>query len=245
VKPDFFIHYISEYFGGIARLNYLLALFAVVYGVAVIVTLKKRKALLGEALPFSFLFVFTSIFVSLAIPYIRSIMVVPMLVPRYTVIVIPSLIIMLAYGICLIPYSALRYTLLGLFLFFSLKGLLIDKQYYTRPVKTQFREMTQFVCQESRVYPLINEVTSWQQQFYLAKYSYKGKVLSGKKIDLLDSLQHSNNPIYSIDTFWIVGAHMDHIDSATDVVLQKHFVLLKKQAYIDAWAKLYAKPLAK
>ena len=84
------------------------------------------------------------------------------------------------------------------------------RKYYSTQGKTQFREIIEYVVSEnSPNFPIINEVSSWQQQYYLKKFKSKAEVLSGKKESLVDSILKKSSEKYNLTGFWLVGAHQD------------------------------------
>ncbi len=137
------------------------------------------------------------VFVTYFIPYLRSLLVVPMLFPRYTIVVLPAILLALAYGIELFKSNLIRIMIIVIIVFISLTDILFVKQFYTKVWKTQFREMMQFVTKENEMnYPIINEVTAAQNSYYMKFYHSKARVMSGKKEDLVDSILNKSSTQY-------------------------------------------------
>src|SRR6478735_4735576 len=90
-------------------------------------------------------------------------------------------------------------------------------------------------------YPIINQRTSWQHQYYLDYYKFKGPVLVGQKDALVDSILRKSSPTYDLPGFWIIGAHGDEtkITDATKVALDTAYDLIKSEDFYDCWAQLY------
>jgi len=156
--------------------------------------------------------------------------------------VLPPIIIALSFGVIFIPGKMLRYGVFGIFICLTLYNLIVTKRYYSTISKEQFREMTNYVVTEKNNVPLINELTAWQQQYYLDKFHYTGKVFTGKKEDIIDSILHKSSPQYTIDTFWLVGAHNDpKLTPNKQQALDTAYNLISQKDYYGAWAQLYAR----
>jgi len=240
LKPDFFIDFFKEYFGNSDILFYLVILSLLFFLFHAFKNWRSIKNYKESPLLLGFIFVFTTVLFSLGIPYARSVLVVPMLVSRYTIIILPSLLIGVAYGMELIKISYLRQIFLSIFLLLSLNQLFYVRRYYEVPSKTQFREMTAFISMGNKTVPVVSEVMSWYHQYYFSKYQYKGIILSDTKGDIIDSIIHKNSPKYSLDTFWLVGAHgAPKLDSIKAKELNAAFVLVRDTTLLDAWAQQY------
>lgn len=81
----------------------------------------------------------------LLIPYIRSFLKVPMIIPRYLNVVLPVVIIMIAVALQSIQATILRRTLLLFVVVISLTDLFVVKDFYKRPMKTDFRGVSDYV----------------------------------------------------------------------------------------------------
>ena len=235
LDPLFFVDFYYEYFNN-AIVIYTPLFFYFFYRAV------KKFTLLGLAdnpLSLSLVFIFVSIFFAYLIPYIRSVMVVPMMVPRYTIIVVPSFILAFAYGLELITNDKTRNWLLSIALLISLADIFFIKKYYS-PRYAQFREMTEYMAADgNKPYPYINERCSWQQLFYINKYHYHGALLDGNKEKIVDSILAG---CIKADTFWIVGAHGDpKLEQQEQCNLDTAYTLVKQKDFFDAWAQLYAR----
>ncbi len=87
---------------------------------------------------------------------------------------------------------------------------------------------------------MINEISSWQQGYYLRKYHSKAEIWAGKKEDLIDSIVQKKSNKYNVSGFWIVGAHNDKKpDSLKLQSLNTNYKLVLQKDYYDAWAMFY------
>ena len=103
-----------------------------------------------------------------------------------------------------------RTIVFSLFIIFSLINIVIARKYYSDVSKTQFREMIKFVVENNKNnYPIIDELVPWQHQYYFKAFKFKPTILDGKKISIVDSILAAKSHKYTVDGFWIVGAHGD------------------------------------
>ena len=165
-----------------------------------------------------------------------------MLFDRYTIVILPAIIMVIAMGFDLIESRAIRSALISGFLVLSLTDILFAKKFYTSIRKTQFRELTEFISKEKKYqYPIINQRTSWQHQYYLDHYHYKGRVLVGQKDALVDSILKKSSPAYDLPGFWIIGAHGNEtkITDVTKAALDTAYDMIEAEDFFDCWAQLY------
>jgi hypothetical protein len=193
-----------------------------------------------DPLSFSFIWIAITLLVYYLVPYLRSVLVLPTLVERYTIVALPSIIIAVAFGLSLVRFSVLRYGVLIVFMALSLHELINLKKYYTVPAKTQYRELTAFIAARNKNAPLINEQSAWQQGYYLDREHYAGRILQGKKEDITDSILLRSGSQYNTDTFWLVGLHTDtHLGPDKQMTLNRTYELVVDSNFFNSWAQLY------
>ncbi|MGZ5190697.1 MAG: glycosyltransferase family 39 protein, partial [Flavisolibacter sp.] len=240
ISPGFVSAYFFEYFGNSQLLKPLLLLLLLLYFIKVSITFisTRNKTIKGNPLLFSFTVFIMWIFITYLIPYVRSLLVVPMLFPRYTIVVLPAILVSLAYSIELFKSHFLKYLITSLFVILSLVNICFVIKHYTTIRKTQFREMTEFVVKQNpNNFPILNQVTAWHHQYYLKRFHSKAEVVSGPKNLLIDSIVDKK---WKLDGFWIVGAHGDKMLDTTQINdLSANYILLKQQTFHDAWAQLF------
>jgi len=245
VKPvpiTFFSSFFFEYFGNMKFLKPILLVLLMVYIFKVFYAEKKLTSNPARSNPLWFSFIVLSIWiiVTLLIPYIRSLLVVPMLLPRYTIVVLPALLIIVAYAIELIAFKPLKTFILSTFIIISLITIIISRKYYSKVSKSQFREMTQFVVKNNKEnYPFIDEL-SWQHQYYFKALNFKPTILEGRKLNVIDSILAGKNPKYAVKGFWIVGAHGEQpLSIEQRKGLNSAYFMIREEKFYDAWAQLY------
>ncbi|HMK18610.1 MAG TPA: glycosyltransferase family 39 protein [Chitinophagaceae bacterium] len=243
ISLSFLLDFYFEYFGRASVLKQLLIILFCGYLVKVFYSKKSLTPNIATSNPLWFSFIILSIWilVTILIPFLRSLLVVPMILPRYTIVVLPAFLIVLAYAIELINYKFIKFIILFAFIIFSLNNILVVKKYYSIVSKTQFREMTQFVVKNNKEnYPIINELVSWHQQYYFKNFKFNPTMLEGKKVSIVDSILNSADPKYHVPGFWIVGAHGEQpLTPEQKKGLDTAYVMTMEHAFYDAWAELY------
>lgn len=241
IDHAFVKNYFFTYFDNSEILKPFLIL-AVIYFCIRAIWVRSTNPLRSSALRLSLITFFFTLLTTYGIPYVRSLLVVPMLFDRYTIVILPAVIMIIAMAFDLIEWRPLRSVVIAVFLFFSLRDIVFVKKYYTTIRKTQFRELTEFISSEKKYqYPIINQRTAWQHQYYLDHYHYKGPVLIGQKDALVDSILRKSSPSYDLPGFWIIGAHGNEtkITDSTKAALDTAYKLVKAADFYDCWAQLY------
>ncbi len=239
IPTNFAEAYFFDYFGNTELLKPFLLLFLIIYCVFLI---GDKREIKNSPIIFGFIVFSLWIFITYLIPYLRSILMVPMLSPRYTIVVLPAIILMLSFGITLIPNNHVKNGLLIMFVLTSLIDLVFVKKYYSQISKTQFRELTSYIANHrSNKYPIVNPNTTWHFQYYAKKHGIEKYILGEDTDQLLDSLAQIKNGI----GFWIVGTH--NTPKITDdrvKLLSINYSLSETKDFYDAWVQLYL-PLAR
>ncbi|WP_166437319.1 glycosyltransferase family 39 protein [Niastella caeni] len=244
VSHDFIIAFFRNYFGDAETLIPVLTLLLIVYIVHISLGSKEAGAprnIKNNPLQFSFIVILGWVFITYLIPYLRSMLVVPILYPRYTIVVLPAILLALALGTDSFKAPAIKYSIVILIVALSFIDLAVAKKYYTAAHKSQFREMTAFVVRENKDnYPVVNQLTSWHQSYYLKKFGSKAKLMARDKEALVDSIVAGIAPQWALNGFWIVGAHGEQPISEERLTrLDKEYMLLKQEKFFDAWAQLF------
>lgn len=242
LAPDnFMFEYFHEYFGYANLLMPILFIALVAYILSVYNNKSSFKNVKKDPLTLSFLVFTLWIIISYLLPYLRSLAAVPMLYGRYTMIVLPALIIAIAYGLLLIKNSAARIITVIVFVLLSVVDIGMVKAYYTRVSKSQFREMVGYVCANNPDnLPIIDEVSYIQQQYYFKKNGAAPNIIPGSKNDLVDSILTPGTSLYNTKAFWIIGGHHDNqLSDDKRHLLETNYVRVSNAEYYDAWAELY------
>jgi mannosyltransferase len=244
--PDsaFATAYFNDYMGGDELLKpftllLLIYFFIRVFSDTTSVPVKDSPLKLG------FLIITTGVSFTYLIPYLRSLIIVPMLFNRYTIVIVPLILLGIAYGIAYIQDRVARTIVISLLVILSITELSIAMKYYKKSkiLKTQFRQMTEFIAQDTtRKYPIVEEKTAFHHLYYLKKYAYDVPILAGNKEATIDSILNRRKG-YDLDGFWLVGAHGFEEKLSVDAQTRLDSVFRKVDGkdFYDAWAQLYVR----
>lgn len=160
------------------------------------------------------------------IPYVRSILVSPMLVVRYTMITLPAIIILLAIGWNVIKVAKYKYSLVIVLTLVAILNLIFFRHYYTRPEKSQFREASLKVQSANQSHLPIYSSLPWHFGFY-----FRNSADTVKNIELLEGS--------SVDQFWLLQAHFTNEEfEAETKKLRENFQIVESHPFFEANAIL-------
>ena len=244
VRGDFFIDYFKGYFGNDNHL--LIPVILVLLSFLLIkVALSRRKEWTGfrnnPAIICCLLLASAVLFVYV-LPYIRSRLNFSMLFPRYTIVVLPLLMVSIAYGVMVIPYKPVRALVVIFLIIFSFTNVVNDNKFYSYPHKTQLREAVNFATMDKAgKLPIFNDGIDWQLDYYIRKSGYSGPLIGGPRKANIDSVLKKSSSRYDAGGFWLVDMHSrdQYLDSVTKAALDSQYVLALDVAYLDAFAELY------
>jgi hypothetical protein len=247
VKENFVVEFFGSFFGYSEFLQPIVVVLLLVYLMNVFRTGElKLKSPVGSPLTLSFIVFSVVLFISSALPYLRSALVLPILWDRYEIIVLPVYLAAAAYGLQLIGNAWAKLVILLVFVGWSGVYLAATNKMYTGVHKTQFREMTAFIAADPREsnYPLVNDRIMWQENYYLQKFGVRGEQFDQSRAATIDSILRDTTGKYAVDGFWLFDAHgagepSAFLDSSQETALKKKFVLQKEGRWFDAWAQFY------
>ncbi len=235
VSPNFATDYFFEYFGNSDLLKPFLLLFLIGYFVQLFVV---KGTIKDQPFLFGFFIIAGWIFITYLIPYLRSIYVVPMLFPRYTIVVLPAILLILASGVQSLQSQLIRNLLIGMFIFVSLLDIIGVKKYYSIPSKTQFREVTAFIANHNGLkLPIINPGTAWHFQYYANRNKIGNQLLGENTSFLIDSFIQAKNT----KGFWLVGSHNNppKLNEEQQKAVSSNYILTVDSNYFDSWIQQY------
>ena len=200
-SPFFFLGYIYWYFG-----NAVLFLLFTTSGLISTIYLFSSKTSSKEKTALVLLLVW--VISGYLIPYLKSITSTPILVPRYTIYVVPAIIIFVSYGILQIK-SRKREITLVIIVFISLYQLFFN--YYYSTTKAQWRGVLQNINRYNPM-PAYEYVPYDGWGHYLNLYQTYANVLhinitirSTKQLE--DDFKNDRLP----RCFWVLDGRRDHI----------------------------------
>ncbi len=236
----FVIEYFHEYFGNSELLVPVFAGCLLIFIASVFFAPKTNLKLKNNPILLNLTICSIWISITYLLPYLRSLTALPMLYGRYTIVVLPAIIITISYGIIQTKYKILQVAIVGFVLVESFIDLGFKKDYYTKVTKTQFREMISNVAQNYHSNALIVDEMSTQQQFYFNTSGIQPNIIEIPKDAFADSVLTPGNKYFNIKQFWIIGGHHEkQLDSAKRTELEKYYTRLCNAQYVDAWAEYY------
>jgi hypothetical protein len=194
---------------------------------------------LKDKLLFSFLVIMSWLSVVLLIPIIRSYTVAPMTMSRYFIGLIPAIIIIVAIGLYYINNRLARTMVLGIIIAFSLTDIFYVKQHHTKPVKLQFRELSEFVQENNKKNePVITDLY-WYVDFFFARTPAKASLVD-KSLEM-----HIDEMIVDstrMAPFWFMYMNNRHppLPEKKQKFLDDHFVVTKSKEGVQSLTSHYA-----
>ena len=222
--PFFFAEYFTRYFNGWWALSfkYLLSgllLFLVATFFFNVVRNKDEK--------FPYWILIAWLFLTLAIPYAYTIIKIPMIVDRYTIITLPAVFVIVAFGWEKLPNRYLRIAVLLLFVVLSVRVL---NRYYGKFKKPEYRELAhQIVSENTGKSPVLSK-EAWHFNFFFKKYEAGYKVININEIEFSDWLKDK-------DHFYVI--YPEHLSSGTRNLILKSFSLERELVFHQANAFLF------
>lgn len=247
LAPDWLFTFFHNYFGDTPDLIHVMAFLLAVYVVSAFAPSKWRWPRTNRSNLHRSLLVFGIIAVlCYGIPYVRGLLVTPMLLDRYTIVVLPGLFLAIAWAFEMLPFVWLRYGLLAYVLILSIQREGWFLRTWTKEYKTQFRNVTAYIAADpsKNNYPVLNDRIGWFERYYLKKDNYRGTLPDGPVSASIDSLVDGKSPMWQTKGFWLMNAHGagepgSGIDSATRRKIDSNFNKVAERRFIDAWAQLY------
>jgi mannosyltransferase len=244
VPGDFFVDYFKGYFGDD---NHLLipVILVLLSFVLIKVMISRRKAWAGfrnNPAIICFLLLFSAVLFVFVLPYIRSRVNFAMLFPRYTIVILPLLMVSIACGVMVIPFKPLRMIVAIFLVIFSFTNVVIDNKFYSSAHKMQLREATSLATRaKASKLPIFNDGIDWQLDYYIRKSGYSGPLVGGPRKANIDSVLVKRSSPYNAGGFWLVDVHSrnQYLDSTMRAALDSQYVLALAVDYFDAFAELY------
>lgn len=233
---EYFVGYFKEYFGSSP---FLVPIFCVVILYYLFCVFSEEGSTMNfkeGTLRSGFVLILLWLVMVYFFTYVRSALSTPMLVQRYTIVGLPAYLLMLAGGLSLIKGAWPRGLMVTVILIISFVNMNSLREFYWRPYKTQFKEVTQFVKDAGKDYPVyLSERTYWQHSYYTERAGFKVVFPYTDKEELVDGIiQNVANG--KQEGFWMLGAHMEQWLSKEKREALDSLFLLTQVYYLDAWA---------
>ena len=159
----------------------------------------------------------------------------PILTDRYTIYVLPAMILLISVAIDSIENKKLKYIILAFIIFFSVFRL-YRYDYYSKPVKEEWRKVTNYVIADSENFPIY---TPYYYQGHTEHFNTYFEILKSKKralslAQLTKELDSGNAPSH----FWIIEAHGKNLLS-TPLINKYSLIKVEEIKGIESIGVLY------
>lgn len=237
--PTVFTLLLNDFFGYsefLMAIVYLLIIFVLIK----VFSVKEETNFLGgirsNKLFSGFVVLTIWITICILIPFIRSHLQIPMIVPRYLIGILPAIVILISIGLAHIEQKTLRTLILALIIIFSLTDIQVVRRYYKKITKSQLREITGFIKENNKDKTVVISELWW---FY-------GKLLNTADHDVptitpLDFINGMMQHPEQIRKFWYCSGHgntFDKLPDAQRAFLNEKFNIVQRLDLFDAWALL-------
>jgi mannosyltransferase len=207
---------------------------AIIYYIIILIKDKKKTDVETKKNTqlFSFIVLSIWIFLVLAIPIIRSYLVIPMIQSRYFIVLIPAFIIVVAISIEKINNRKIAISIIAIVSLVSLYEIVIKNNYYTAINKSQFRETTQFVLKNKNDNDPIYSTISWHMSYFFTNQKLIEQPLQKHIIEM-------QKDTTNIKSFWHIDAHNNpyKLNEKEQKFIDANFIIEKKCDYFDSWCK--------
>lgn len=167
------------------------------------------------------------------IPYLQSILSVPVLHERYTIITLPALFLVFALGFQRLKSRRTQQILLGVAVLSTTLNFLFFNRYYTKISKNQFREAAMTVMKYNRDGTKVYSDQDWFYNFYFENYGSPIRVTTSYGADLGHLLVNDKK-------VWVLkGLQLPGIDSVQQQYLNTHFPVKTTFQFVETRATLY------
>jgi uncharacterized membrane protein len=172
-------------------------------------------------------------FLSFFIPYLYSLMAIPMLQERYTIIALPALMIMFSIGWSLIKNQKVRtFVAISIVISTCINFIFFDK-YYTKVTKMQFREISTEVVRQNTINADIYSDAAWYFNYYFEVLQAEKKVTHPGGINFEQSLSGK-------DFVWVLQSPaLKGVDNKNYQYLDTYFEAVNHIRYPGISARLY------
>ncbi|MDQ3534530.1 MAG: glycosyltransferase family 39 protein [Bacteroidota bacterium] len=234
-KPWFIFVYIYIYWGKDFLTVIILSLLALLW---IIKVFKNYKSiiLLDKFLVLTLL---TWTILTYSIPYIKSIISTPTLIPRYTLITLPALFIIYAHGINILKNHKAKVYIFALLLCASFINLFFIR-YYNKIDKPQWREAAQIVIDKNPGDVKIYSNWEWWYNFYFYNSIPGLRVVGMYSSNPEAEIDYFINEVGNEEKFWVLGAEGNSgLNDLQQKFIDEKFHILEQHNFMNSSAILY------
>jgi mannosyltransferase len=194
------------------------------------------ERIVGNKQLLSFVVLISWIIIVLLIPIIRSYLVVPMIISRYFIVLLPPLIILISVAISACRIAVIRHGFVFLFVMGSLYLIFFQNKYYSSTCKSQFRETTQFIVQNNLNKEPVVSSLAWYLTYFLDNGKSNIEIIDKTLDNYIQEMQNNSIPTKS---FWYMDAHGREYNpnKQTSDFLKNNFFVENSYDGFQAWTK--------
>lgn len=238
-KPYFFFGYYRVYWGRDFLTEKVTLFIGFIY-IWHLVTSFRNKTITKEGTVTAILIISWILF-SYLIPYVRSVTSTPILFPRYTLVTLPAIFIVIALGLDLIKRKLFRVTLIALIFSGVMIHMFVVEKYYTVITKAQLREAAQVVIKNHKSDVIVYSNFEWWYNFYFystnPRIFVRGRYPTDEKYDLAFFINEVGNQ----KEFWVLSGQIES-NALTDsqaAYTKENFRIKENHTFYQASAVLY------
>lgn len=232
IEPVTFPRFLPAYFYNYFRDAFLFYSFGLI-GLYFIVQQVKEIRIKGKVPDAPILVMAFWIILGYAIPYLYSVLKAPMMVVRYTIIVLPAILIILALSITYLKRQWIP-SLVIILTLMSLRTLFFVQDHYSEIEKEQWREVTKEVIKEKKSSVIILSYYAWHYNYYFKSLNSNYRVTHPSAINYEEAINKANY-------VWLLQGHEDNIGASREEVniIEREFRQIKQVIFVGARGTLY------
>lgn len=196
----------------------------------------KKSALIENKYLLSGTVLILWVFVVLFVAIVRSYLVIPMIISRYFIVILPALILMVVIAIRAFDKQKISLLFFVIFLVVSFYEITFHSHYYTRISKEQFREGTNFIKANNRNQEPIVSSLGWYLPYFFKEDTGNYHVVDKPLEDYFGDMQQDST---KIESFWYFDAFGRQYNPNKELqkFIDQHFFIENNFEGFQAWAK--------
>ncbi len=192
-ESDFIIDYIDIYFGK----NSLVIIFIISLIIIALSQIAYDTENREKNLSINFLAIW--IIVLITVPYIVSIIFVPVLIPRNVIIILPAIILFISVGIKSVAIKEFRFIIFIVLIVLSVINIFYEKNYYKKVSKEQFSFLINNVIKKNKYIPVYSEESTNGVNAYASLLGYEKEIKSINETDVLNDLDKQGGCFFILE----------------------------------------------
>ena len=226
--PNFIVSYFAGYFASPVLVIFIFLLILI----AVIGSAFRRP---WQQQQIGVLMLLIWVVVGYALPWLRGEFGLPVLTDRNTIMLVPAVLLLAAVGLSLLPWRAVQRALIIAFVLYGSYFLLLDRQYYSSPVKQDYRGMTAALTGFHSALPVY--ALKDNDNKFNVYFEQTGSELRAQDISQLEAALAAGS---APTLFWLVDGHLRSLQ--TDLPERHRLIEVGRLRYYGTFANLYVNP---